>query len=439
MSGKQGDPDQEKMDDGAVKVDSEGKLLSASGVVLERDGVSATKAEDEANCGRGKEEEFIIVTAKTAEDPEEDLKGKLVDRNCSCCRGCCTCFVPWLRVENFVYGIVSDPLFDLFITFCIVLNTVFMAIEHHGMSAELELVLSIGNYVFSAVFILEAALKILALNKFYFFNGWNVFDLIIVIASIVDMGVENINGLSVLRTFRLLRVVKLAQSWATMRILLTIIINTLGAMSYLTIILFLIIYIFAVMGLQLFREDYENFNFGDTEAVRWHFKDFYHAFMMIFRVLCGEWIEPLWQCMRAADELCMAVFLPALIIGNFIVLNLFLALLINAFATDTLDKHKESAKEADKIGQALQRLKHVFCCCCPFVKKNAINPKADEDGAREASSEDDLKRLKEEEEKGVDRTPDSGTIRTAAAANGVTDGGTDLAKSNGMCSISVGL
>ena len=62
--------------------------------------------------------------------------------------------------------------------------------------------------------------------------------------------------------------------------------------------------------------------FNDTYyvcAYRWHFKDFYHAFMMIFRVLCGEWIEPLWQCMRASNELCMAVFLPALIIGNFIV------------------------------------------------------------------------------------------------------------------------
>ena len=53
-----------------------------------------------------------------------------------------------------------------------------------------------------------------------------------------------------------------------MRILLTIIINTMGALGYLTIILFLIIYIFAVMGLQLFREDYENYNFGGTEAER---------------------------------------------------------------------------------------------------------------------------------------------------------------------------
>jgi hypothetical protein len=41
--------------------------------------------------------------------------------------------------------------------------------------------------------------------------------------------------------------------------------------------------------------------------------------MMVFRVLCGEWIEPLWDCMRAEGELCMVVFLPTLVFGNFIV------------------------------------------------------------------------------------------------------------------------
>ena len=57
--------------------------------------------------------------------------------------------------------------------------------------------------VFSGVFIIEAILKIIAMNKYYFYNGWNIFDLIIVIASVIDMGVESISGLSVLRTFRL--------------------------------------------------------------------------------------------------------------------------------------------------------------------------------------------------------------------------------------------
>lgn len=104
--------------------------------------------------------------------------------------------------------------------------------------------------------------------------------------------------------------------------------------------------------------------------------------MMIFRILCGEWIEPLWDCMRAEDEeviiyedsneflhikqnlhpiihiclhykyiyecnvlqgpgICLAIFLPALVMGNFMVLNLFLALLLNSFNSEELKNRKE--------------------------------------------------------------------------------------------------
>ena len=48
--------------------------------------------------------------------------------------------------------------------------------------------------------------------------------------------------------------------------------------------------------------------------------------------------------------------------------------MINAFATDTIDKHKESFKDENRLGMAIQRLKEVCCCCCPFTKKNTINP-----------------------------------------------------------------
>ncbi|KAL8611742.1 hypothetical protein ACOMHN_065367 [Nucella lapillus] len=414
-----------------VKQESMG-TVSSSCVYLEKDGMSSI-TDDEFISPRAQEDEVIIFTDEMMDLPDETFEGKLVDRNCAGCRGCCRCYVPWLRIENFLYTIVSDPLFDLFITLCIVINTVFLASEHHGMPDGLKTALDVGNYVFSSVFILEAILKICALNKYYFYNGWNIFDLVIVVASIIDLGVENVQGLSVLRTFRLLRVVKLAQSWATMRILLTIIINTFGALGYLTIILILIIYIFAVMGLQLFKVDYEGYNFGDTEAVRWHFKDFYHSFMMIFRVLCGEWVEPLWQCMRAADELCMVVFLPALIFGNFIVLNLFLALLINAFATDTIDKHKESVKEANKLGQAFQRIKDLCCCCCSFGKKNTINPTKIKSSS---DSPDPLINsiIPEEEGEGEEKDTkgDKKSSGKTMTANGVIDG--NASRANGMIS-----
>ncbi|XP_035829755.1 sodium channel protein 1 brain [Aplysia californica] len=299
-------------------------------------------------------------------DPEIGaLEGQVIDRNCDCCQRFCCCYISLLKMQNVFYTFVQDPLFDLVITICIVLNTVFLSLEHHNQDSGLTLALNISNYIFTSVFIIEAVCKIIGLGKYYFMSGWNIFDLIIVIASVLDMGLEQVDGLSVLRTFRLLRVFKLAQSWATMRLLLTIILSTLGALGNLCIILGIVIYIFAVIGLQLFREDYIDANFGDDGTPRWNFKDFYRSMLMIFRVLCGEWIEASYQCMRASNELCMVVFLPALVFGNFIVLNLFLALLLNAFASDSLDKQRESSVERSKFLQGFDRLRQLCCCCCP--------------------------------------------------------------------------
>ncbi|XP_053406003.1 sodium channel protein 1 brain-like isoform X3 [Mercenaria mercenaria] len=311
---------------------------------------------------------IIDVGGETYEnDPE---KGQVVNRNPECCFNCCggKLMVPWLRFQQICFKIIAEPLFDLFIILCILLNTAFMAAEHHNQPEGLTQLLNVSNYVFSGVFIVEAILKLSALTKYYFSNPWNIFDLVIVIASIVDMAVVGVDGLTVFRSFRLMRVFKLAQSWPTMRLLLSIIMNTLGALGNLTLILCIVIYIFAVIGLQLFNDKYTEEKFGGDGVPRWHFKDIFHSFMMIFRVLCGEWIEPLWDCMRAANEICMAVFLPTLVLGYFIVLNLFLALLLNAFASDTLRDAKES-QEDTKLKIAFKRLYDLFCCC--LKKKNS--------------------------------------------------------------------
>ena len=96
-----------------------------------------------------------------------------------------------------------------------------------------------------------------------------------------------------------MRVLRLAQSWTTMRVLLSIILSSLGALANLTFVLAIVVYIFAVIGMQLFGRDYTPENFYPDPVPRWNFKDFFHSFMMIFRILCGEWAEPLWDCMRA--------------------------------------------------------------------------------------------------------------------------------------------
>ncbi|VVC95939.1 unnamed protein product [Leptidea sinapis] len=288
---------------------------------------------------------------------------ELVDRNCECCVTCCIDYEGWLQFQNGLYGIVKDPLFELFITTCIILNTLFLALEHHGMSENVRQALDIGNKVFTSIFTLECIMKVMAMSKDFFACGWNIFDLIIVSASLLDLIFELVDGLSVLRGLRLLRVLKLAQSWTTMKVLLSIIISTIGALGNLTFVLVIVIYIFAVIGMQLFSKSYTPDKFDPDPVPRWNFNDFFHSFMMIFRILCGEWIEPLWDCMRAEQasgaESCFFIFLPALVMGNFMVLNLFLALLLNSFNSEELKNRKEEVGEDSKLAKSFDRLRSI--------------------------------------------------------------------------------
>ncbi|RMC18587.1 hypothetical protein DUI87_04479 [Hirundo rustica rustica] len=251
------------------------------------------------------------------------------------------CWSPWLKVKHIVNLVVMDPFVDLAITICIVLNTLFMAMEHYPMTEQFSSVLSVGNLVFTGIFTAEMVLKIIAMDPYYYFQeGWNIFDGIIVSLSLMELGLANVEGLSVLRSFRLLRVFKLAKSWPTLNMLIKIIGNSVGALGNLTLVLAIIVFIFAVVGMQLFGKSYKECVCkisSDCELPRWHMHDFFHSFLIVFRVLCGEWIETMWDCMEVAGQtMCLIVFMLVMVIGNLVVLNLFLALLLSSFSSDNL-------------------------------------------------------------------------------------------------------
>uniref|UniRef100_A0A8C3E8G4 Sodium channel protein n=1 Tax=Corvus moneduloides TaxID=1196302 RepID=A0A8C3E8G4_CORMO len=286
------------------------------------------------------------------------------------------CCPLWVLIKKFVKFVVMDPFTDLTITLCIVLNTLFMALEHYKMTKEFDHMLYIGNLVFTGIFTAEMIFKVIALDPYYYFQqGWNIFDSIIVILSLMELGLSSMGNLSVLRSFRLLRVFKLAKSWPTLNTLIKIIGNSVGALGNLTLVLAIIVFIFAVVGMQLFGKSYlDNVKKISTTGSlpRWHMNDFFHSFLIIFRILCGEWIETMWDCMEVAGQpLCLLVFLLVMVIGNLVVLNLFLALLLSSFSADNLSAPDEDGEMNNlqlafaRINRGLQYAKKAtwnFCC-----------------------------------------------------------------------------
>ncbi|XP_035662880.1 sodium channel protein type 4 subunit alpha-like isoform X5 [Branchiostoma floridae] len=273
-------------------------------------------------------------------DDEEPPTPLQIAFNVLCGWKCPPC---WNVIARISFLFICDPVMELFITLCIIFNTVFMAMDYHDISQNkpFEKTLEVGNYVFSGIFAGEFFFKLIGMGpKDYFAVGWNMFDSFIVILSCIEILMEQLMGgglagFSVLRSFRLLRVFKLAKSWPTLNKLLSIIGNSMGALGNLTFVLGIVIYIFAVLGMQVFGECYRTWT-PLLDRPRWNFEDFLRSFMIVFRVLCGEWIESMWDCMRCdivkfencpghenpeekgVRYTCVPFFLLTVLIGNLI-------------------------------------------------------------------------------------------------------------------------
>ncbi|CAG5116724.1 unnamed protein product, partial [Candidula unifasciata] len=343
--------------------DDQDSISSGSGQVVEKEKASESNPFlSPTSGGHSVEMRGFVSMASIKQKTMKDLMWKFF----------CTwdCHPYCVKLQRLVGLFIMDAFVDLFITLCILVNTLFMAMDHYDMDKTLAEVSSTANVLFTIIFAAEAFLKIIAMSPVnYFKDGWNIFDSIIVALSLMElcMGSVKLPGLSVLRAFRLLRVFKLAKSWPTLNMLLSIVARTMGALGNLIIVLAIVIFIFAVMGQQLFSQNYKVYTFvefdengkevHDPEKMpRWNFNDFLHSFMIVFRVLCGEWIESMWWCLRVAGWPCVPFFLLTYIIGNLVVLNLFLALLLSSFGSESLSR-SESEDEPNKIAEAIDRFR----------------------------------------------------------------------------------
>ncbi|KAF6101020.1 sodium voltage-gated channel alpha subunit 11 [Phyllostomus discolor] len=277
------------------------------------------------------------------------------------------CNPQWVRFKKVLRTVMTDPFTELAITICIIVNTVFMSLEHYSMSDSFCSMLKTGNLVFTGIFMAEMCLKIIALDPYHYFRrGWNIFDSVVALLSLID--VTNTQQ-PFFRILRVLRVFKLAKSWPTLNTLIKIIGHSVGALGNLTVVLAIVVFIFSVVGMQLFGSKFgcrrSNVKPYDPESPcsrRWHMGDFFHSFLVVFRILCGEWIENMWECMQEANMyMCIAVFLLITVIGKLVVLNLFIALLLNSFSNEERNGNLEGESRKTKVQLALDRFHRAFC------------------------------------------------------------------------------
>jgi len=89
-----------------------------------------------------------------------------------------------------LWDLITSTPFDIAIMICIVLNMLQMALDHEGASPQMIMFLRVSNYIFTAIFFVEAVLKIYVYRGAYLKTGWNKFDFFVVVSSIIDLVLE---------------------------------------------------------------------------------------------------------------------------------------------------------------------------------------------------------------------------------------------------------
>ncbi|NXR22164.1 CAC1F protein, partial [Cinclus mexicanus] len=249
-----------------------------------------------------------------------------------------------------------------FDNFFFAMLTVFQCITMEGWTDVLYWVRlpTYANKALLSLFAAEMVLKLYALGpSCYFASFFNRFDCFVVCGGVletalVERGAMEPLGISVLRCVRLLRVFKVTRHWASLSNLVGSLLNSMKSIASLLLLLFLFIIIFALLGMQLFGG---RFSFDETQTKRSTFDTFPQALLTVFQILTGEdWNAVMYDGIMAyggpvfPGMLVCVYFVILFICGNYILLNVFLAIAVDNLADgDNINSGGDKKEKAGEV------------------------------------------------------------------------------------------
>ncbi|XP_073755853.1 voltage-dependent T-type calcium channel subunit alpha-1H isoform X2 [Callorhinus ursinus] len=243
----------------------------------------------------------------------------------------------WATFSGKLCRIVDSKYFNRGIMVAILTNTLSMGVEYHEQPDELTSALEISNIVFTSMFALEMLLKLLACGPLgYIRNPYNIFDGIIVVISVWEIIGQADGGLSVLRTFRLLRVLKLVRFMPALRRQLVVLMKTMDNVATFCMLLMLFIFIFSILGMHLFGCKFSlTTDTGDTVPDRKNFDSLLWAIVTVFQILTQEdWNVVLYNGMASTSSWAALYFVALMTFGNYVLFNLLVAILVEGFQAE---------------------------------------------------------------------------------------------------------
>lgn len=242
------------------------------------------------------------------------------------------------RVVAIAGRIVEHPWFGPAIIGVILVNAVIIGLgTSPRILAHSGDLLALANGTCLAIFVIEAALEITACGRHpgrYFRDGWNLFDFSIVVVSLVPAA----GPLATLaRLARLLRVLRLVSAWPELRLIVSTLVRSLPGMGHVVALMSLVFYVYAVAGVHLFRDH-------DPE----HWGHLGIALITLFRVVTLEdWTDVMYTAMEAFPAAWL-YFISFVVLGTFVVINLFIAVVLNNLDEAKTERLRELRTPPDR-------------------------------------------------------------------------------------------
>ena len=258
-------------------------------------------------------------------------------------------------VKAFAKRIVEARWFEPFMIALIIVNAVLIGLEtSQSFMAKHEWWLHLGNDVILGFFIIEAALKITAVAprwRLYFGDGWNLFDFSVIVFSLIPATGE---FALVARLIRVLRVLRLVSAVPQLRLVVATLVRSIPSMGHVILLMSVIFYIYAVTGFHLFGE-------ADPE----HWGTLRASLLTLFQIVTLEgWVD-IMDAVMDLHRLVWVYFVSFILIGTFVVLNLFIAVVINNLEQSKVEQldelrqpitHDDVLRELERTHRALQDL-----------------------------------------------------------------------------------
>ncbi|MDQ3836622.1 MAG: ion transporter [Thermoproteota archaeon] len=234
------------------------------------------------------------------------------------------------REPNSIVGIlgfiVGSKIFDWIITGVILLQAFVLVLEAtpelHSFGTNWE---SLEGNIFITThslvviaFIIEAALRLIALYpkpQNYFKDGWNCFDFAIIILSLIPIAGQ---FSTIARLVRLLRITRLITKSTELRAIVSTLVRSIPSIFNILILLSILFFIYAIVGYHLFRT-------VDPE----HWSSFPTSAITLFQIITLEgWVDVMEPIISNLGPLYWLYFASFILIGTFIVINLFISVIV---------------------------------------------------------------------------------------------------------------